>query len=239
MTALLSARPAATSARCVSGDTPDIQWEAKRILVRRSQVRGNSIRNTTKQGVRYAIDLPGDVIEVLRWHADTQLETDEQKASELLFPALHGGFRATTVLGKPFAIVSREIELGYDFTPPGMRRTFNDLARAAKVEDLVTRSISGHLTERMQHHYSTVRGDEQRQAVAKVIDLMTARSSRASGAVSAAEPQHHSTTQNCPSEPRPTEPSGASGGASHMASGAIPTAGQASTAFETSEVGTP
>ena len=34
-----------------------------------------------------------------------------------------------------------------------MRRTFNDLARAAHVGDLVTRSISGHATPRMQAHY--------------------------------------------------------------------------------------
>jgi len=32
-----------------------------------------------------------------------------------------------------------------------MLRTFNDLARAARVEDIVTRSICGHATERMQH----------------------------------------------------------------------------------------
>ena len=56
-----------------------------------------------------------------------------------------------------------------------MRRTFNDLMRAAQVEAIVTRSISGHLTERMQDHYSTVSGAEQRASIAKVIDLMTPR----------------------------------------------------------------
>jgi hypothetical protein len=54
-----------------------------------------------------------------------------------------------------------------------MRRTFNDLMRTAQVEAIVTRSISGHLTERMQDHYSTVSGAEQRASIAKVIDLMT------------------------------------------------------------------
>jgi hypothetical protein len=39
------------------------------------------------------------------------------------------------------------------------------------VNDLVTRSISGHLTERMQHHHSTMNGGEQRAALAKVISL--------------------------------------------------------------------
>lgn len=84
------------------------------------------------------------------------------------------------MLNKPFAVVSEEIGLGYAFTQRGIRRTFNDLCRAARVEDIVTRSISGYLTERMQHHYSTVRGDEQRVSIAKVIDLMTARKARAS-----------------------------------------------------------
>jgi hypothetical protein len=38
--------------------------------------------------------------------------------------------------------VSEAIELGYAFTQRGMRRTFNDLMRAAQVEAIVTRSIS-------------------------------------------------------------------------------------------------
>jgi len=44
---------------------------------------------------------------------------------------------------------------------------------------VVTRSISGHLTEGMQRHYSTVSGDEQRQALAKVIDLTRLHEARA------------------------------------------------------------
>jgi hypothetical protein len=34
-----------------------------------------------------------------------------------------------------------------DLTQRALRRTFNDLARAAQVNDLVRRSISGHLTD--------------------------------------------------------------------------------------------
>jgi integrase len=154
-----------------SGLTPDVLWEQKRLLVRRSQTIGKRVLNSTKQKTRYAIDLPEEVMDVLRWHVETQLTEPEQQDSELLFPSITGGFRSPTVLNKPFADVSDAIELGYRFTQKGMRRTFNDLARAAKVEALVTRSISGHLTERMQHHYSTVRPDEQRASIAKVIGL--------------------------------------------------------------------
>jgi hypothetical protein len=160
-----------------NGASSDVDWVGKRLLVRRSQTRGNEVRNATKQGTRYAITLPDDALRVLKWHVDHQLTTDAQLESELLFPAVDGGFRARSVLDKPFAAVSTEMGLGFRLTPRGMRRTFNDLARTAEVQDLVTRSISGHATERMQDHYSTVRGDEQRRGIAKVIHLVTARAS--------------------------------------------------------------
>jgi integrase len=154
-----------------SGETPDVLSKERRLLVRRSQTVGDVVLNRTKQKTRYAIDLPEAVMEVLQWHVATQLETPVQQDSELLFPSITGGFRSPTVLNKPFEEVSEAIELGYTFTQKGMRRTFNDLARAAKVEAIVTRSISGHLTERMQHHYSTVRPEEQRASIARVIHL--------------------------------------------------------------------
>jgi integrase len=157
------------------GETPDVLWDQQRLLVRRSQTRGEEVMNRTKQGTRYSIHLPDDVMSVLRWHVETQLVTPEQQESNLLFPSVTGGFRAPTVLNKPFEAVSEAIGLGHRFTQRGLRRTFNDLARTACVEGIVTRSISGHATERMQHHYSTVRSDEQRASIARVIDLMTAR----------------------------------------------------------------
>lgn len=41
----------------------------------------------------------------------------------------------------------------------------------AQVADLVTRSISGHATREMQEHCSTVEGEEQRGALARVVSL--------------------------------------------------------------------
>ena len=35
---------------------------------------------------------PDNVLDGLRWHVDTQLETDAQRESELLFPSHEGGF---------------------------------------------------------------------------------------------------------------------------------------------------
>jgi integrase len=154
-----------------SGPETDVLWDKNRILVRRSHSLGEEVMLTTKQKRRYAIDLPQEAMVVLRWHVDTQLKTPEQKDSDLLFPAVNGKFRSPSVLNKPLADVAMELKLGKTITQRALRRTFNDLARAAQVNDLVTRSISGHLTERMQHHYSSVNAAEQREAVSKVIRL--------------------------------------------------------------------
>jgi integrase len=153
------------------GSEIDVLWDKNRILVRRSQTLGDEVMLTTKQRRRYAVDLPQEAMDVLRWHVDTQLRTPEQQDSDLLFPAVNGKFRSPSVLNKPLAEVATELELGKQVTQRALRRTFNDLARAAQVSDLVTRSISGHLTERMQQHYSTVNAAEQRDALAKVIRL--------------------------------------------------------------------
>jgi integrase len=140
------------------GPNTDVLWEQNRILVRRSHTVGDEVMQTTKQKRKYPIDVPEEVMKVLHWHVKTQLDTPEQEESELLFPAVTGGFRSPSVLNIPFADVMDTLGLTKRFTQCGLRRTFNDLARAARVEALVTRSISGHLTEQMEHHYSTVNG---------------------------------------------------------------------------------
>jgi hypothetical protein len=70
-------------------------------------------------------------------------------------------------------------------SPKAMRRTFQDLARAAEVKDIVTRAISGHATETMQHHYSTVAADEKKLAIAKVIELAGVRGALLQGSYEA------------------------------------------------------
>jgi hypothetical protein len=55
-----------------------------------------------------------------------------------------------------------------------MRRTYQDLARAAGIHDAVTRAISGHATLAMQLHYSTARGSEVKDALARAAQIATA-----------------------------------------------------------------
>lgn len=95
------------------------------------------------------------------------------RQSDLLFPSVTGGFRSRSALDKPFDEVSKAINLEFNFTPRGMRRTYQDLARAAGVHDVVTRAISGHGTPEMQRHYSTASGGEVKQALSRVAKLAT------------------------------------------------------------------
>jgi integrase len=86
-------------------------------------------------------------------------------------PAEDEGFRSVSFLKKAFATVGHLIGLNKKVTPRGMRRTFNDVMRLAKVEAVVTKSISGHQTDRMREHYSTVTPDEQLRSIGNVVSL--------------------------------------------------------------------
>lgn len=153
------------------GKTPDVLWEEGVLLVRRSHTRKKEVMDKTKTGRRQRLTLPKDLVDILRWHVDSLPDEGPMKESELLFPSETGSFRAPSVLDKPFRAVAKEIGLRKRLTPRGMRRTFQDLARAAEVRDVVTRAVSGHATETMQRHYSTVNADEMRDGLARVVSL--------------------------------------------------------------------
>ena len=55
-----------------------------------------------KTGGEERVQVPDELLELLRWHVDTQLRAPAQRHSDLLFPSLDGGFRACSVLDKPF-----------------------------------------------------------------------------------------------------------------------------------------
>ena len=165
-------RPSTTRPLRRRGATPDVLWDTGVLLFRRSNTFGQKVMEGVKTGGEERVRLPDELLAVLRWHVETQLKAPEQQSSDLLFPAVHGGFRTRNVLDKPFQTVARSMGLKKRLTPRGMRRTFQDLCRAAQVGDLVTRSISGHATEAMQRHYSTVSLEEQRRGLSNVIQLL-------------------------------------------------------------------
>ncbi len=181
-------RPSTLRPLRVRGPKPDVLWSEDAILVRRSNAIGQTVRETTKTKRHQRIHLPASVMGVLaghvallavpplslRWGKAGLWWREPMATSELLFPARHGRFLTRSALQKTFNATSVAIGLHFMLTPRGMRRTFQDLARAAEVHDVVTRSISGHSTEAMQRHYSTAQAEEQRTGIDRVLRLVKA-----------------------------------------------------------------
>ena len=165
------------------GETPDVLWKEGAVLIRQSHTRRQVIMRTTKTKRHQRLSLPNDLMDILRWHV-AELPDGPMQESDLLFPSETGGYRSSSCLDKPFQAVSVALELSKHITPRAMRRTFQDLARAAEIKDVVTRAVSGHATESMQRHYSTVNGEEMRQGLAKVISLAGMREAMTGGGVS-------------------------------------------------------
>lgn len=180
-----------------SGSNADIKWTTGELLVRRSHTVKQEIMESTKTDRDQIIALDPRQVDVLRWHCE-RLDSENNRrmkrsphlgramaTSELLFPRPPtkwdhgGGLRSQSCLDKLFANVGELLKLGYEVTPRCMRRTYQDLCRAANVSDIVTRSISGHATPEVQRHYSTVSAAEQRAELSKVVDLVAYRAQRA------------------------------------------------------------
>lgn len=71
----------------------------------------------------------------------------------------------------------------------GQTDALTDLVRLANVDAVVRRALTGHVTEEMQRHYSTVGLDEKRAAITGVLRLVppsatTAPTSTTEGGVS-------------------------------------------------------
>jgi integrase len=141
-------------------------------MIRRSHTVGKATMECTKQGTQYPISLPQEILDIIRWQINMIPKWHGE--TDLLFPGKNG-FMSATYLPELFAKIERRAGLAKHITPRCMRRTFQDLARVASISDVVTRSISGHATEQMQQHYSTVHDDEQRRGLAKIIELAGVR----------------------------------------------------------------
>jgi integrase len=74
------------------GPRTDVLWNENVLLVRQSQTRGPEIMECTKQGTRYRLTLPRELMDILRWHVE-QLPEGPMSDSDLLFPGKQGGFR--------------------------------------------------------------------------------------------------------------------------------------------------
>jgi hypothetical protein len=89
-----------------------------------------------------------------------------------MFPSSKGTLRTPNSLDRAWEKCLAHAKIEKRFTVHGLRYTFTDLLRKAKVDPVLRRQLVGHVTEEMQQKYSTVDLDESRAAMAAVFRLV-------------------------------------------------------------------
>ena len=119
------------------------------------------------------IPLLPELARVLREHRQRMVQRQEPGVeSGWVFPSDNGKLRFPGCLRSAWEGSRKAAKISRRFTVHGLRRTFNDLARRAGIDSVVIRSITGHLTESMREHYSTVGLDEKQAAIGTVLRLV-------------------------------------------------------------------
>lgn len=147
------------------------------VSVRRSQVNGHVDEPKSKSSKRIVPLLPA-VIEVLHQHRAWQQTTNARGVERgIVFLSRAGTYRTPGMLRKP---LRRCAELAgipeTHLSSHVMRRTFNNLARSV-ADRIVLQSMTGHSTESMSFHYSSVslaeKKEAQQQALGSLLPLNT------------------------------------------------------------------
>jgi integrase len=161
-----------------------------KIIVRRSHWRGHV--GTTKTGKARTVPLPQELASVLKDHRRALVAAQHPGLEEgWVFPArvlknrtgkliIHSSVR--NALLKVFAGMAKDLEEAKakgEALPPkvsaitvhGLRRTLDNLLRQHAAKE-VTKAITGHVTDKMLEHYSTIGMVEKTAAVAQVIHLV-------------------------------------------------------------------
>ena len=163
---------------------PDIDEQAGVIRVVRKQVEGVVGEVSRKKRVPKEFPLEPELATILREHRQRLLETQAPGLdSGWVFPSVRTGkLRGSTSMVKAWKVCLKVAGITERFTPHGLRRTFNDMLRRAKVDPVIAKALTGHVTEQMREHYSTVGLDEKRAAVASVLRLLPGGESADNGA---------------------------------------------------------
>lgn len=144
----------------------DIDWDNLVIHFRRKQVRGVVGPISRRKPVPKEIPMLSELAMVLMEHG--------RRLGKLGYPVgLHDWVfpSRTLTLKQPSSLVNAikrtaaEVKLKKRITPHRMRYFFNDLLREAGVDQVTRKSLTGHVTDEMTEHYSTVRLDEKRAAM--------------------------------------------------------------------------
>ena len=109
------------------------------------------------------------MIEVLQVHRrEMILEQHRGVSTGLVFPSINGKYRGGGTLLKPFALATAEAQIDIHVTPQVLRRSFNTIMRAMKVDQVVLRAMMGHSSAEMTDRYTGVDLDAKKDAVIRL-----------------------------------------------------------------------
>lgn len=147
----------------------DLDFDTAVIRFRRKQVDGVVGAISPKKPVAREVPMLPELVETLRVHIRRLEKLEYPTGAEAwLFPNRKGGLRRAGSLAKAFKNSAEEAGLKKKITPHKLRYFFNDALRAAGVDPVTAKALTGHVTEQMRDHYSTVRLDEKRKAMEAV-----------------------------------------------------------------------
>lgn len=143
------------------------------LRVRRKQVRGEVSPLTKKKRAPGTIPVEPELAAVLREHRE-RLEEDDAPGFELgwMFPSEAGTLRTPNSMDRAWTNCLEAAKVKRRFTLHGLRYTFTDLIRLSKADAVVRRALTGHVTQEMQDHYSSVGTEEKRAAIAGALKLL-------------------------------------------------------------------
>jgi integrase len=151
----------------------DMDADSGVLRVLRKNIRGRVGPVSRKKRAPREYPLHPSLADILRDHRRRLLEQQAPGVdSGWMFPSEAGGLRTPGGLWKAWRVCVKESKIVERFTVHGLRRTFNDLTRRAGVDGVVIKSLTGHVTEKMRTHYSTVGLDEKLAAVSSVHRLV-------------------------------------------------------------------
>ena len=158
----------------------DIDWENQVIRFRRKQVRGEVGPISRKKPAPREVPMLSELAETLRAHQARARWLLERGSGakrgvgpdDWVFPAKNGELRQPSCLTNAFEAAKLKTGITKRVTPHGLRYFFNDVLRLAGIDSVTARSITGHVTEEMREHYSTVRMDEKRAVMERVAEKL-------------------------------------------------------------------
>jgi integrase len=144
------------------GEATALKWEdydeANRVLRIRRAVCERELRSMTKTGKARTVGVPELLVQILRKHRE-RLVKDQHPglSSGLMFPSNKGTPLSSGRISDALRAACEKAGIKKRFTSHGFRRSLTDLLRNAHVDPVVAAGLTGHETERMRRHYSTVR----------------------------------------------------------------------------------